>query len=181
MGWGVPKGSQEQRFETLCKFYDFMINKSKHIFRVHIKHYWLFEGVTPKQCYTLAQTSSNTDIFRELLSNNTSHSSRVYIKRRWHLQSSWQTILHPFPEPISNNTDIFRELLANNTKHFSRVYTKQYWHFQRLSSKLNYSKKFFQSSYHTTLTLSESYYQTILFYLDLISNSIHFHRVITKQ
>ena len=94
-----------------------------------IKHYWHSEGFTPKQYYTFFQ--------------------------------------------ISSNTDIFRELLANNTTHFSRAYIKQYWHFQRVSFKLNYSKKFFQSSYHTILTLSESYYQTILTYLELISNSIH--------
>ena len=82
-------------------------NKSKHIFRVDIKHYWHFEGVIPKQYYTLFQKSSNTEIFRELL--------------------------------------------ANNTTHFSRVDIKQYWHFQRVPSKLNYSRKFFQSSYHTIL------------------------------
>ena len=34
---------------------------------------------------------------------------------------------------------------------------------------LNYSKKFFQISYHTIVTVSESYYQTILTYLELIS------------
>ena len=66
-------------------------NKSKHIFRVHIKHYWHFEGVTPKQYYTLFQTSGNTDIFRELLTNDTTHFSRVY----------------------TSNTDIFRESLLN--------------------------------------------------------------------
>ena len=61
-------------------FSELLPNKSKHIFRVHIKHYWHFEGVTRKQYYTLFQTSSNTDIFRELLSNNTTHFSRAYIK-----------------------------------------------------------------------------------------------------
>ena len=61
-------------------FSELLPNKSKHIFRVHIKHYWHFEGVTPKQYYPLFQTSSNTDIFRELLSNNTTHFSRAYIK-----------------------------------------------------------------------------------------------------
>ena len=67
-------------------FSELLPNKSKHIFRVHIKHYWHFEGVTRKQYYTLFQTSSNTDIFRELLSNNTTHFSRAYIKPYWHFQ-----------------------------------------------------------------------------------------------
>ena len=44
-----------------------------------------------KQYYTLFQTSNNTDTFRELLVNNTTHLSRVYIK----------------------NTDIFREFPPN--------------------------------------------------------------------
>ena len=84
------------------------------IFRFHIKLYWHFHWVTPKQYYTLFHTL--------------------------------------------NNTDIFRELLVNNTTYFSRVYIKQYWHFQRVPSKLNYSKNSFQSTYHTIMTLSESYY-----------------------
>ena len=87
-------------------------------------------STTPKQHYTLFQTWSNPDIFRELLSNNTIHFSRAYIKQYWHFQSYGQTILHTFPKLTSNNTDIFRELLANSTTHFS---------------KLNYPKKFFQS------------------------------------
>ena len=127
------------------------LNKSKHIFRVHIKDYWHFDTVTPKQHYTIFQTS----------------------KQLTFSESYWPTILHTFPELKSNNTNIFRELLANNTKHFSRVYIKQYWHFQRIPSKSNCSRKFFQSSYHTILTLSESYCQTIMTYLELISNSIH--------
>ena len=66
--------------------------------------------------------ASNMNIFRELLSNNTTHFSRAYIKQYWHF---------------------LRMFLANNTTHFSRVYTKQYWHSHRVPSKLNYSKKFF--------------------------------------
>ena len=89
----------------------------KQIFRVHMKHYWHFDGVTPKQYQTLFQT----------------------------------------PDDI----DIFKELLANNDTHFSRVYIKQYWNFLRVPSKLNYSENFFQSLYHTILTLSDSCYQTI--------------------
>ena len=100
---------------------------------------------------------------------------------RWHFQSYWQTILHTFPKLTSNNTDIFRELLANRTTHFSRVYTKQYWHFQRVSFKLNYSKKFFQSSYHTILTLSESYYQTILTYLELNQTVFTFSQLLPNS
>ena len=52
-------------------------NKSIQIFRVHIKHYWHFDGVTPKQYYTIFQTPGNTDIFRELLMNNATHFSRI--------------------------------------------------------------------------------------------------------
>ena len=91
-------------------------------------------------------------------------------------ESYWQTILHIFLECTSNNTDNFRELLANNTTNFSRfhIIIKQYWHFQKVPSKSNYSKNFLRSSYHTIMTLSESYYQTIpTTYSELISNSIH--------
>ena len=125
--------------------------------------------------------SNNIDNFREILLNDTTHFSRVYIKQYHTLrellqnnatrisrnqtilplsESLWQT----FPDflSLSNNTDIFRELLAKNTTHFSRVYIKQYWHFQRVPSKLNYSKKVFQSSYQTILTDSK-----------LTSNSTH--------
>ena len=70
-------------------------------------------------------------------------------------ESYWQKILHPFPELIRNNTDIFKELLANTIPEFIP------------SSSFEISKRFFQSSY-TILTLSESYYQTILTYLELI-------------
>ena len=118
-----------------------------------IKQYWNFQRVTVKQYYTLYQSLHQTILtFPE---------------------SYWQTILHTFPELTSNHTDISKELLANNTTHFSRVYTKQYWHFQRVPSKLNYSKRFFQNSYHTILTLSASYYQKILTYLELRLNSNH--------
>ena len=57
-------------------------------FRFHNKQNWHFHGVTPKQYYKFFQTSNNTDIFRELLVNNTT-------------------------EYISRNTDIFREFLPN--------------------------------------------------------------------
>ena len=53
----------------------------KQIFRVHMKHYWHFDGVTPKQYQTLFQTPDDIDIFKELLANNDTHFSRVYIKQ----------------------------------------------------------------------------------------------------
>ena len=113
-----------KKIKKYSHFQAITTNNSKHFFRFHIKQYWHFHWVTPKQYYTLFQTS--------------------------------------------NNTDIFRELLANNITHFARVYIKQYWHFQSVPSKLNYSKIFFQSTYDTIMTLSGSYYQTILTYSELI-------------
>ena len=89
------------------------------------------------------------------------------------LESCYQTRVNTFSEFISNITGTLRELLPNNTTHFSGVYIKQYLHFQRVPSKLNYRKKFFQSSHHMILTLLESYYQSILTYLELISHSTH--------
>ena len=115
--------------------------------------------------------SNITSTLRGLLPNNTTHFSRHQAILTFS-ESYCRTILHTSPE-LTSSIMTFSELLGNNTTHFSRAYIKQYWHFQRVSFKLNYSKKFFQSSYHTILTLSESYYQTILTYLELISNSIH--------
>ena len=77
------------------------------------------------------------DIFIELLANNTTNFSRFH--------------------NIINNNDNFIELLVNNATYFFRVYIKQDWYFQRVPSKLNHEKNFFESSYHTILTLSESY------------------------
>ena len=37
-------------------FRELLPNRSKHIFRVHIKHYWHFQGVTLKYYYMLFQT-----------------------------------------------------------------------------------------------------------------------------
>ena len=121
---------------------------------------------------TFSEFISNiTGTLRELLANNTTHFSRHQAILTFS-ESYCQTILHTSPE-LTSSIMTFSELLGNNTTHFSRAYIKQYWHFQRVSFKLNYSKKFFQSSYHTILTLSESYYQTILTYSEHISNSIH--------
>ena len=77
------------------------------------------------------------DIFIELLANNTTNFSRFH--------------------NIINSNDNFIELLVNNATDFFRVYIKQDWYFQRVPSKLNHEKNFFESSYHTILTLSESY------------------------
>ena len=126
-------------------------NNGVHIFRVHIKHYWHFQGVTPKQHYTLFQTSNNTDISRKLLANNYTL-----------FQNLHQTIR------------AFSELLANNTAHTSRVYIKQYWYFQRVTGKQYYKLFSISHHYQTILTLSESYYQTILTYSELILDSIDF-------
>ena len=48
--------------------------------------HWHFQRVTTKQYDTLFQTSSNTDIFRELLANNATHFSRAYIKQYWRFE-----------------------------------------------------------------------------------------------
>ena len=65
-------------------------NNTTHVSRHQV--ILTFSRVTPKQYCTLFQISSNTEIFRELLANNTTPFSRV---------------------PVSNNTYIFRELLPN--------------------------------------------------------------------
>ena len=100
------------------------------------------------------------------------------------LALSWscsQTILHTFPD-IKQYWH-FQRVTGKELLHQFPEFIKQCWPFQRVSSKLNYSKNFFQSTYHTIMTLSRSYYQAILTYSELISNSqySHFHRVITKQ
>ena len=80
--------------------------------------------------------SSNTDILRELLANNTTHFSRVYIKQYWHFHRipyklnysknifrvhitliSYQIIL-TYSEFISNSIHTFTELLPNSSKYF---------------------------------------------------------------
>ena len=67
-------------------------------------------------------TLCNSDNFRELIQNNTTH------------------FLSEF---ISNNTDTFREILSHKTL-FVRVRTKQYRHFQRVTNK----QFIFMSSHH---------------------------------
>ena len=167
------------------QFSDSYYNNNKHFLRFHIKQYWPFQGGNTRLYYTLFEGSyqtilrlsgshcqikvntfsefiSNiTDTFRELLQNITTLFSRHQTVLTFP-KSYWQTILYTFLELTSSNTGIFKELLTNNTIHFSRVYIKQYWHFQRVTSKLNYNKSFFQISYHKILTLSKSYCQTML-------------------
>ena len=83
-------------------------------------------------------------------------------QKRLTLSAFISSYINLFRELLPNNTHfvrvhtkqyyIFRELIQNNNTHFLRVHIKLYWHIQRL----------FQSSYQTILTLSDSYYQTIL-------------------
>ena len=69
----VKKIKKYSHFQTITT------NNSKHFFRFHIKQYWHFHWVTPKQYYTLFQTSNNTETFRELLVNNSARFFRVYM------------------------------------------------------------------------------------------------------
>ena len=106
-----------------------LVNSTTNLSRFHviIKQYWHFQRVSGKQYYTPFESSyqTNTDIFRELLANNTAHLSRASIKQyRKKLQtlkisnqyqtiltfseSYWQAILHTFQEVIASNIHIFR-------------------------------------------------------------------------
>ena len=111
--------------------------------------------------------------YQTITTNNRKHVFRDYITQYWHFHRVTPNQYYTLYQ-ASNKTDIFRELLVNNTTHFCKVYIKQYWHFQRVPSKLNYGKNLFQKTYHTVwyntryhriMTLSESYYQTILTYV----------------
>ena len=88
-------------------FRELLLNKSKHIFRIVIKHYRHFQPVTPKQYYTFFQSLHQPILL---------FSEESYL----------QTILHTFPDFLSNNTDIFRELMVNSIAYISRAYIKQY-------------------------------------------------------
>ena len=121
----------------------------KHLAKIK-KKYSHFQTITTNNSKHVSDfISNNTDSFMELLPNNATHFHRHQTILTFS-ESYWQTILHTFPEFISSNTDIFR-----------------------VPSKLKYSKNFFQSTYHTIMTLSESYCQTILTYSEFISNNIH--------
>ena len=113
-------------------------------FHFHLKGYqskWT-RGTQPLSCSALFNLNSGY-LFQGVtpndytLANNTTNFSRFH--------------------NIINNNDNFIELLVNNATYFFRVYIKQDWYFQRVPSKLNHEKNFFESSYHTILTLSESY------------------------
>ena len=129
-----------------------------------IKQYWHFQRVTGKQYnklfqrlhlktltfserywQTILQTfsdfislSTNRNIFRELLANNTTNFFRFYIKQYWHFQRiplKLNNSKNFFSEFISHNTDTFRELLPNNIDLF-RPHIKQHSHFHRVITKL---------------------------------------------
>ena len=127
-------GQKNKKVFTLSDDY---YQQQQTLFRFHFKQYWHFYWVTPKQNYTLFQTSNNTDIFRELLVNNTTRFSIVYIKQYWHFQrvSSKLTIVKNFFRVyISHNNHTFRALLSNNVGLF-RTHIKQYSHFHRVITK----------------------------------------------
>ena len=164
-------------------FRELLANRSKHIFRVHIKHYWHFQGITLKQYYTLFQTSNSTDISRELLANNIIHFSRASIKQYWHFQRVTDKYYYTVFQGSHQTTLIFSKsywkqyrthfknfhqailtwkLLANNTTNVSRL---SYHHqtilrFSRVTTKQYWL--IHQSSCQTVFTFSQSYYQTIV-------------------
>ena len=101
-------------------------NKRKQIFIVHIKHYWHFDGVTPK--LTLLESywqailhtfpefiSSNTDIFRGFLPPLTKGKTflRVRITQYWHFQR-----IFTYLELLSNSIHTFTELIPSRSKNF---------------------------------------------------------------
>ena len=131
-------------------FEELLPNKSKHISRVHIKHYWHFAGVTPKEYYTLFQTSSNTDMFREW--QTIQHTFSEFISSNTDIFREWQTIQHTFSEFISSNTDIFREwqtiqhtlseFISSNTDIFREWRTIQHTFSGFISSNTDIFKDF---------------------------------------
>ena len=114
--------------------------------RVHIKHYWYLGSYSQTILHFFSRYQAILT-FSELLGNNTTHLQGLHQIILTFSESYWQSILHTFPRFIASN--------------------------QRVSSKFNDSKEAFQSSYHTILKLPESYYQAMLFCLELISKSIH--------
>ena len=80
-------------------------------------------GSYPKKIpHTFLQLTWNiTDILWELLVQNTTHCSRVYIKQYWHFKrvpSKLNYSKNFFPEFISQNTNTLRKLLSHNTDLF---------------------------------------------------------------
>ena len=126
-----------KKIKKYSHFQTITISNSKHFFRFYFKQHWHFSWVTPKQNYTLFQTSNNTNIFRELLVNITTCFSIIYIKQYWHFQrvpSKLTIVKNFFRVYISHNNDTFRELLPNNIGLF-RTHIKQYSHFHRVITK----------------------------------------------
>ena len=123
-------------------FRELLPNKSKCIFRVHIKHCWYFQGATPKKIpNTFPQLTSNTtDILRELLVKNTTHCSIVYIKQCWHFQR--------VPSKLNFSKTFFQSLY-----HKILTLSKSYYH-----TILTYS----ELEYQTVFTRWRSYYQAIV-------------------
>ena len=66
-----------KKIKKYSHFQPITTNNSKY-FRFHIKQYWHFHWVIPKQYCKLLQTSNNTTIFRELLVNYTTRFSSLY-------------------------------------------------------------------------------------------------------
>ena len=109
--------------------------KWKIVFKIRRYYLWIvFFLIAIKKTSVLSRyadliilgfTWNNSDTFRELIQNNTTH------------------FLSEF---ISNSTEIFKEILPH--KAFSvRVHIKQFWHFQRVNTIQYYTS--FQSPYHT--------------------------------
>ena len=106
-------------------------NRSKPIFRVHIKHYWHFQWVTPRLKYTLFQTSNSNYIFRELLASNTTQFSWVYMEQYWHFQivssklNSSKNFLrssyHTFSESYYQTISIYSKLISNSIHTFTEL------------------------------------------------------------
>ena len=119
----------------------------------NIKQYWHFQRVTGSQYYALFQTTNNTDIFRELLTNNTTHFAK-HQKILTFSESYWQTILNTFP-----NIKKYWHLQGVTGKAILHTLPniKQYWQFQRVTGKQYYI--LFQNLYQPMLTLPENSFQ----------------------
>ena len=94
-------------------FRELLPKNSKNIFRVHIKHYWHFQGITSKL-----------------------NCNEIFFQSSYHIiqtfsESCYQTIL-TYSELKSNSIHIFTELLPNNSKHY----------FESLNGHFNTQKTF---------------------------------------
>ena len=94
----------------------------------------------------LQLTSNTTNILWELLVQNSTHSSRVYIKQSWHFKrvpSKLNYNKNVFPEFISQNTNTLRKLLSQNIDLFRARISNSVHTLTELLS--NNSKHFFES------------------------------------